>query len=280
MLGVCAKPDVEVLLRSAEARVRELQLLCEETSQRIHREKAAAQRWRQIAITLLASGLVPFHTGAPDGMPELMQLLSAQELDEAKLLTATLCKQFHLRERVVSLREECYSLAEQEHQVETQLESQKGFQEQLREDIAMETSKREKMTGNSAEATKGLHGTEFSTETTKRDSVTEQFAELEFVGGNLQLESADLLVSEQESLAETRTLQQNIRSLDERIRLLGQGYQIQRHQAEHLSNSLMLQHRRIASTLHDIEEVRAICDCWHDSDGRDSTTTLRRGSGH
>jgi len=52
MLGVCAKPDVEVLLGSAEARVRELQLLCEETSQRIHSAKAAAQRWRQIAITL------------------------------------------------------------------------------------------------------------------------------------------------------------------------------------------------------------------------------------
>ena len=96
------------------------------------------------------------------------------------------------------------------------------------------------MTGNPAETTEGLPGTEFSTETTKRYSVREQFAELEFVGGNLQLESADLLVSEQESLAETRTLEQDIRSLDERIRLLGQGYQTQRHQAEHLSNSLLL----------------------------------------
>lgn len=274
MLGVCAKPDVEVLLGSAEARVRELQLLCEETSQRIHSAKAAAQRWRQIAITLLASGLVPFHPGPPHRMPELMQLLSAQELDEAKLLTATLCKQFQLRQRVVALREECYSLAEQEHLVETQLESQKDFQEQLREDIAIETSKRKnKMTGNPAETTEGLPGTEFSTETAKRYSVREQFAELEFVGGNLQLESADLLVSEQESLAETRTLEQDIRSLDERIRLLGQGYQTQRHQAEHLSNSLMLQHCQIASTLRDIQEVRAICD-WHDSDARDSTTVL------
>ena len=96
------------------------------------------------------------------------------------------------------------------------------------------------MTGNPAETTEGLPGTEFSTETAKRYSVREQFAELEFVGGNLQLESADLLVSEQESLAETRTLEQDIRSLDERIRLLGQGYQTQRHQAEHLSNSLLL----------------------------------------
>ena len=51
-LDVAETTSVELLLRTAEARKRELQLLCHETSERIQAAKQAAQQWRQIAMTL------------------------------------------------------------------------------------------------------------------------------------------------------------------------------------------------------------------------------------
>ena len=47
-----AEAEAEMLLSFAEARVQELDLLCQNTSQRINSAKAAAQRWRQIAIRM------------------------------------------------------------------------------------------------------------------------------------------------------------------------------------------------------------------------------------
>ena len=47
-----AEAEAELLLSFAEARVQELELLCQNTSQRITSAKAAAQRWRQIAIRM------------------------------------------------------------------------------------------------------------------------------------------------------------------------------------------------------------------------------------
>ena len=186
----------------------------------------------------MAAGADPFHSSAAE-LPEadLLQLLSAKELDETNRLTAQLRRHFELKQENLALREECNDLVEQESLAETRLENLKS-QEILQKD-AFEMWEREQSLKSCKENAEG-YGAEFSA--AKRYAVSEQFAELQFVGGNLQLESADLLVGEQESLAEARHLQQEIDGLEEQIRFFTKGWQLHSRQSEQLSTSLSLWH--------------------------------------
>jgi len=249
-----AEAEAELLLSFAEARVQELELLCQNTSQRITSAKAAAQRWRQIAIRMLPA-LVPFHScpgelQSPFVPRELMQLLAAQQLDETKLVTATLCQSFQVSERGLALRQECLALAKQEGLLEAQLEKQNNTCDLLQEDLAFAWTNHKERTERSAEFPE------------VKDVKLMELRELELVSGNLQLESADLLVSEQESIAEARSLEQDTWNLQKQISLLKRKAEQHYGRAEHLSSSLTSQHRKVSITRREIQEVRSICDSW------------------
>ena len=157
-----------------------------------------------------------------------MQLLAAQQLDETKLVTATLCQSFQVSERGLALRQECLALAKQEDLLEAQLEKQNNtcdlLQAKLQEGLAFAWRKKER----SAEFPE------------VKDVELMELRELELVSGNLQLESADLLVSEQESIAEARSLEQDTWNLQKQICLLKRKAEQHHGRAEHLSNSLSL----------------------------------------
>ena len=157
-----------------------------------------------------------------------MQLLAAQQLDETKLVTATLCQSFQVSERGLALRQECLALAKQEGLLEAQLERQNNTCNLLQEDLAFAWTKHRERKERSAEFPE------------VKDVKLMELRELELVSGNLQLESADLLVSEQESIAEARSLEQDTWNLQKQISLLKRKAEQHYGRAEHLSSSLSL----------------------------------------